>query len=430
MNKSFIVVDCLAGDFGKGTTVDFLTRKYNSNLTIKFSGGSQCAHHCEDENGNHHMFSQFGAGSFSGARTLLGKNVLINPLTFLEEEKKLSRLIDNPFDKVFIDENAVIISPYHQAVNKLIESNRGNSKHGSCAQGIWQTRLDSINNPAECIRAKDLNNYKALHDKLLSAYVRMHQVLKDANIKLDFRDIYCKPFFDNRENLVEVYRNFAKKVKIIDFDNVNWLINNSVNPIFEGNQGIILDENEGFYPYTTGTSTTSKHALQMLKDCNWQGEKEVIGGLRTFATRHGVGPLPTESTELSNILNDKYNLTNPWQDNFRFGWLDLNLLRYSLQVDGNINSLSVTHIDELKKLDKWKVCHYYEDTEGKKWTLNKLNNPAIEDMEIITKKLLNSRPIYEEYDKDEVLSLVEWELERKIKVKSFGAKCNEKELVF
>lgn len=424
--KAFIVVDLGFGDFGKGTTVDFLTRKYKSDLNVRFSGGAQCAHHVVDENGNHHMFSQFGAGTLAGARTLLGKNVLVNPITLIEEETRLFKLVKNPLEKLYIDENAVIITPYHRLVNQLLEKQRGNSKHGSCGHGIWQTRLDSINNARTCLRAGDLYNYDLLEDKLLRISNRMHDILVHAKVDANIsQEIFSNI---NGEKLIELYRSFYSKVHIVDFDNVQYLINNSNAPILEGNQGVLLDEDEGFYPYTTGTSTTSKHALQMLIDCNWKGEKEVIGGLRTFMTRHGVGPLPTEDKELNSVLTDKYNLTNEWQDNFRFGWLDLNFLRYAIQVDKNIDSLALTHIDELSKFKKWKVCHHYEEN-GLKWALKKEVNPTIEKMETLTKRILNSKPIYEEYEADEIIPMLEWELERKVRVKSFGPKSNEKEFV-
>jgi hypothetical protein len=112
---------------------------------------------------------------------------------------------------------------------------------------------------------------------------------------------------------------------------------------------------------------------------NWEGEKEVIGVLRTYMTRHGVGPF---NGGLEKILVDKNNPHNDWQDSMRFGLLDFNLLRYALKYDGNINSLALTHIDEIGKI--------YQPGE---------------------------------------FPDVEKELGLKIKVKSFGPKSNEKELI-
>jgi adenylosuccinate synthase len=376
MNKASIVVDLGFGDSGKGTIVDFLTRKYNSNLTVRFSGGPQCGHHVYDEAGNHHMFSQFGAGSLAGARTLLTKGMLINPLNLLKEEEKLSKLVDEPFNKLYIDENCVIITPYHRLANQILETSRGNNKHGSCGQGVWEALKDSLDNPARTLYASDLQG--DIFTKLHEIKHRMIDVLIKNN--LGYQNLI------NNINIFDLkndYHKFLSNVAVLNSYGVHYLINKSINPIFEGNQGILLDgDNEKFYPYVTANSTTSKNALKLLKDCGWAGETEVVGVTRTYLTRHGVGPLPNEMKVLNDILYDKNNPFNQWQDNMRFGLLGVDSLRYAMEYDGNINSLAVTHFDEIDKI--YQPGHFPDI--GKKLGL-------------------------------------------KIKIKSFGPKSNEKEMI-
>jgi adenylosuccinate synthase len=428
-NLATIIADLTAGDAGKGTFTDFLCRKHESDFVIRYNGGAQAGHNVMDSNGIHHLFAQFSSGTLFGAKTLLSKYMMVSPFNFENEEEALQSIgISNSFNNVFIDENALVTTIFHRSVNRLLELSRGSNKHSSCGMGIGETALDNINNPTESIKIKDLTNKKLLLEKLEKCKNRMLARLSEKNIS-PIDNVCGRSFYADLDILVGGYSNFIKKVNIVTSKEVNELINASKFPIFEGSQGVILDETYGFYPYTTWSNITSHNALQLLKDCNWAGQKEVIGVTRTFATRHGVGPLPTEDLFLNKILTDKYNITNPWQDNFRFGWLDLNLLRYALEVDGNIDSLAVSHVDELQKLDKWKVCgHYTKD--DKAWMLEKLKNPTIEDMEKLTKKIFDSRPFYGEYGRDEVLPLIEQELKLKIKIKSFGPKCNEKELIF
>ncbi len=435
-NKAFVVVGLLYGDEFKGGAVDFLTRKFNSNLTVRFSGSSQCGHSVTDEKGNHHIFSQFCSGALAGARSLLSKYMTINPLNLEREEKVLSKLIDSPFKNLYIDENAVVVTPFHSVTNKLIELSKGKSKEGSCGQGCWETELDSINNPDTCLRIKDLQNRPLTLEKLHLTASRMLQRLKDnlitnVNLKDDAGAIFFLDLNQFIQDLTLKYAAFSVKVNIISTEQVNELINNSNSPVFESNQGICLSPTYGFFPYVTANSTTSENALKMLKDCNWKGEREVIGVTRTYATRHGAGPLVTEDNSLNSILSDKYNITNPWQDNFRFGWLDLNLLKYAIEVDGNIDSIAVSHIDELEKLDKWKVCFYYQDKDNKNlmWELAKIENTNINLQENLTKQILDSRPIYLEYSKDSILPLIEKTLGKKIKLKSFGPRSDQKEWI-
>lgn len=57
------------------------------------------------------------------------------------------------------------------------------------------------------------------------------------------------------------------------------------------------------------------------------------------------------------------------------------------------------------------------------------NHTNIEIQESITKRLFNSRPIYKEYKKEEILGIIEQELGKKIKIISYGPKSNEKKWI-
>lgn len=426
--KAFIVIGLGYGDEGKGSTVDFLTRKYASDLTIRFSGGSQCGHGVMDKYGNYHVFSQFGSGSLAGSRTLLGRNMFINPFDLKNEEKKLSNLIPNPLNNLFIDENATLITPYHRSVNRIIESHKGKNKNGSCGQGVWETKLDSLNNIDNSIKFKDFKDRKLIFEKLCNTKYRMLQKLNDLNIP-DLENFPDYSFFDSKTiDLVELYFVLMDKINIISSKDALRLINKSNNPVFEGNQGIGIDENCGFFPYVTATDTTSNLALDLLDESNWCGDTEVIGVTRGYATRHGVGPFVTESKLLSSTLTDRHNCENLWQDHFRRGWLDLNLLRYSINVDGYIHSLAVSHLDEVENsIDRFKFCYYYKhDKTGEIWSLEKNEGINIKLQEQITNKMLESSPCLIEVKKEEILGLIENEFGKKIKIKSFGPRANEK----
>jgi adenylosuccinate synthase len=84
--QAIITVDPGFGDSGKRAWVDFLTREYRSDLTIRYSGGSQCGHNVQLPDGRRHTFSQYVAGTFAGAKTYLGPQTIGNPYA-LEKEK-------------------------------------------------------------------------------------------------------------------------------------------------------------------------------------------------------------------------------------------------------------------------------------------------------------------------------------------------------
>jgi adenylosuccinate synthase len=116
--------------------------------------------------------------------------------------------------------------------------------------------------------------------------------------------------------------------------------------VYEGAQGILLDENHGFHPHTTWSTCTARHALHWLRDSPHQVEK--VGVLRSTLTRHGAGPLPSESAELSAQLPEPHNSGAGWQGAFRVGWFDPVLLRYAMAANGGVDWLAVTHVDRVQ----------------------------------------------------------------------------------
>jgi len=113
--------------------------------------------------------------------------------------------------------------------------------------------------------------------------------------------------------------------------------------VFEGAQGILLDEHHGFHPHTTWSTCTARHALRWLRDSPHRVER--VGVLRSTLTRHGAGPLPSESEELSARLPEPHNSSAGWQGAFRVGWFDPILLRYAMAANGGVDWLALTHVD-------------------------------------------------------------------------------------
>jgi adenylosuccinate synthase len=93
MRQAFIVVDLGFGDAGKGTVVDWLSRRFPDAIVVRFNGGPQAAHNVVTPEGKHHTFSQFGSGMLvAGVSTHLSKHVLINPLNMWTEAQALAEL--------------------------------------------------------------------------------------------------------------------------------------------------------------------------------------------------------------------------------------------------------------------------------------------------------------------------------------------------
>ncbi len=387
-NKIFLVAGLGYGDEGKGKIVDAITRKFNSTLTIKYNGCAQCAHNVVTDDGKHHTFSQFGAGTLAGADTFISEYCVINPISFLNESTYLEKLgIENPFEKVYIDENAIITTPFHMALNRLKEMLRGDKKHGSCGEGIWEAVCDKENVPELSLTIGDLFlDINSLYCKLNAIWAlkkyQFQRFSNDFNLKnysdSQIHDEAYNQYFQELSiindpgsifapyTVVSEYKKFAQKINLIknhnndDGKDLRNLFKKHKNIVFEGSQGVLLDkdiESE----HQTATKTTFTNAYDILEYSGiYDNDYEIktIGVTRTYQTRHGAGPFVTENG--INLEKEKHNVTNQWQNNFKTGALDLVALDYSIGniLECHIDYLAITHLDCLDKNEN-KVCFQY-----------------------------------------------------------------------
>jgi adenylosuccinate synthase len=169
--------------------------------------------------------------------------------------------------------------------------------------------------------------------------------------------------------------------------------------IFEGAQGVLLDEWRGFHPHTTWSTTTFANALEILREIGYGDPVRKLGLLRGYFTRHGAGPFPTEDFELTNRIPDVHNGDSGWQKQFRVGWFDAVLARYALAVSGGADSLVLTCLDRLESVGRnIRIALSYRHTEGR--AIQELPiNPNLTDLawqEKVTDFLKTVRPVYEE----------------------------------
>ncbi|MFD0888991.1 adenylosuccinate synthetase, partial [Streptosporangium algeriense] len=149
--------------------------------------------------------------------------------------------------------------------------------------------------------------------------------------------------------------------------------------VFEGAQGVLLDEWHGFHPYTTWSTTTFANALELLG-----GAGAVrLGVLRSHTPRHGPGPLVTEDRTLG--VTERHNGTGPYPGPFRVGHFDAVAHRYALAVTGGADALALTHLD----VPVSRMCVSYDIGELPVGTAGDLDGQAR-----LTERLLRARPRY------------------------------------
>lgn len=355
--QALIVTDLGYGDAGKGTTVDFLARQKET-VVVRYNGGPQAAHNVVTPDGRHHTFAQFGSGSFTpGVRTHLSRFMLLNPLNMFPEAEHLMALgVRDIWQRVTVDRQAMIITPWQQAANRLREIARGGSRHGSCGQGVGETMADSIARPDLVIRVGDIETDLLSKLQALRQY-KLTQLQREVGDVLAPDEWALLTDTSFADLLVAAYRNWATFVQIVEGDYLGALAAQTEQLVFEGAQGVLLDEWFGFHPYTTWSTTTPANALQLLADIGYTDEVKRLGILRAYTTRHGPGPFVTEDTVFGRGIPELHNDTGAWQGAFRYGHLDLVAHCYAVDVSGGMDELVVSGLD---RQDAWQYCWAYE----------------------------------------------------------------------
>ena len=373
-----VVIGANFGDEGKGLMTDYFCSKFPKNekvLNVRFNGTCQ-AGHTVVKGQKRHIFSHFGAGSLNGnVITFLTSDFYVNPILFNKEYDELVALGVRPV--VIIDSTAPVITFYDMLYNRVIESSRGENRHGSCGMGLWEALL----------RGKAGN--------VLTVDDLKKGVLKLANQIIDIRDNYFAEKFKQDgiefnssvvddidwfdEDIIDKYI-FESKLMLerIRIEDEKSVLNRFNNIVFEGAQGLLLDwMNREYMPYLTASRTGLFNVNRLLKLIEEPFNFEVCYITRSYFTRHGAGLFKSE-VENKEVLgikeNDKTNFLNTWQGLFRYGYFDLDLFRKTIEKDlSDIDlidfkkSICVSHLDEtdsyIMTVDKIKIDDFISQFE-------------------------------------------------------------------
>jgi adenylosuccinate synthase len=349
------------GDEGKGSSVDFICRQQSAKLVVRFSGGAQAGHRVVTHDGREHIFSQFGSGTFAGAATHCSRYMMINPITFLAEERYLAKDcgIKNAFSRVTIEDGALITTPFHVAANRLVEIARDAGRHGSCGMGVGETMKDSLTfgrGSADVVTAGDLRSLPSLRSKLKRIQERKRSEVDAAGGRVSASSLGVPEWeILSSERFIDIalteYATFlATGVSIVDEAWLTSLLLREPSAVFEGAQGVLLDQDWGFHPHTTWSDCTWANAERLIPR-NLRDQVRRWGVLRTFSTRHGSGPFPVEADPFPDYARGDHNTFNLWQHNFRAGPFDLVLAKYAVDVMSGIDGLVLTHLDRIEKME-------------------------------------------------------------------------------
>ncbi|WP_042478417.1 adenylosuccinate synthase [Bacillus ndiopicus] len=370
---SIVVVGTQWGDEGKGKITDFLSKQ--ADVIARFAGGDNAGHTIKigEETYKLHLIP---SGIFYKEKTsVIGNGLVVNPKSLVTELKGLqARGIDT--SNLRISNRAHVILPYHIQQDIVEEESRGDQKIGTTAKGIGPCYQDKIARIG--IRMADLLDKGIFEQKLrenIALKNRLFEKLYEVE-GVNFDDIF-EEYFTYGQELAQYVTDTSKIL--------NDVLDEGGKVLFEGAQGVMLDIDQGTYPYVTSSNPVAG-GVAIGAGVGPNYVSRVVGVCKAYTSRVGDGPFPTElHDDIGQQIREvgrEYGTTTGRPR--RVGWFDSVVVRHSRRVSG-ITDLALNSIDVLSGLETVKICTAY-DYNGEIITEYPANLHIIEQC----------KPIYEE----------------------------------
>jgi adenylosuccinate synthase len=371
--SNIVILGAQWGDEGKGKLVDLLADRFD--YIVRYQGGHNAGHTILIGDRKFVLRLVPSGILHPGKTAVIGNGLVIDPLALLEELEQLIATGVDVANQLRIGNRAHVLLPTHRLVEKISESLPGKTPIGTTLRGIGPCYEDKAGRRG--IRMADLldRDYfpQAARDLMQDHVTRARAFGVEDGVDID--------------EMVARYAVAAERIRPLVCDTAYLLrdaMNSGKNLLFEGAQGTMLDIDHGTYPFVTSSSACAGGA------CTGTGVPPtkidvVIGISKTYITRVGGGPFPTEALDSRGdvIRNRGREFGSVTGRPRRCGWFDVPLLRYSAALNG-FETMVVTKLDVLDELDEIPVCVGY-----------KIGGVTTSEMPATVRELAKAEPVYE-----------------------------------
>lgn len=323
------------GDEGKGKVVSHLCSILPNPLVVRFSGGHQAGHRVV-ANGVDHVFSNFGSGTLHGVPTYWSEFCTVDPVGLFNEYSVLLRKGISP--RIYLNDKCPVTTPFDKAANLILAAGSG---HGTCGVGVGQTYQ------------REQDGYSLLVCDLFNPWV--------LKIRMGLIEGYYRRLVPDivTQELLDKFLAGCWFLTHADFIRRSTGLGDCGDRpvVFEGSQGLLLDQNIGFFPYVTRANTGLTNILSMGHD------PDVWLVTRAYQTRHGPGPMSNDGLTIEVRAQNDHNRDDGHQGRFRTAPLDLSLIKYAVERSGcRPTALVITCLDLLReyKLTIDSALHQYQ----------------------------------------------------------------------
>ncbi|MBZ5752307.1 MULTISPECIES: adenylosuccinate synthase [Metabacillus] len=371
--SSVVVVGTQWGDEGKGKITDFLSE--NAEVIARYQGGNNAGHTIKF-GGETYKLHLIPSGIFYKDKiSVIGNGMVVDPKALIKELAYLhERGVTT--DNLRISNRAHVILPYHLKLDEVEEERKGANKIGTTKKGIGPAYMDKAARVG--IRISDLLERDVFEEKLVRALEEKNRLLEKF---YEVEGFTVEEILDEYYEYGQQFKHYVTDTSVV----LNDALDEGRRVLFEGAQGVMLDIDQGTYPFVTSSNPVAG-GVTIGSGVGPTKINHVVGVSKAYTTRVGDGPFPTE---LLNEIGDQirevgreYGTTTGRPR--RVGWFDSVVVRHARRVSG-LTDLSLNSIDVLTGIETLKICVAYNH-KGK--TINEY--PAS------LKILAECEPVYEE----------------------------------
>ena len=363
---SVVVIGTQWGDEGKGKITDFLSQ--DAEVIARYQGGDNAGHTIVID-GKKFKLHLIPSGVFFPEKiSVIGNGVVVNPKSLVKELEYL-HTEGVSTENLRISDRAHVILPYHIKLDQLQEAAKGDNKIGPA----YMDKAARVG-----IRIADLLDKEIFASRLKTNLAEKNRLFSKMyeSEELSFDEIF------------EEYYAYGQQIKQYVTD-TSVILNDALDAgkrvLFEGAQGVMLDIDQGTYPFVTSSNPVAG-GVTIGSGVGPSKINKVVGVCKAYTSRVGDGPFPTELFdevgERIREVGHEYGTTTGRPR--RVGWFDSVVMRHSRRVSG-ITNLSLNCIDVLSGLDTVKICVAYD-----------LDGERIDYYPASLEQLKRCKPIYEE----------------------------------
>lgn len=366
--SSVAIIGMQWGDEGKGKVTHLFSEK--ARHIARAQGGNNAGHTVMADLREYRFHLVPSGILYPRTKCYIGGGTVVDPASLLGEIEGLKKMGVSVLNRLFLSSYCHIVTPYHRAIDRKAEGERGSLSIGTTGRGIGPCYADKVNRVG--IRLVDL-----VHPEIFRRKLEFAAKLQGAEISFDLEAVYTE-YLEYAKQLGQ----YMTPVEEMLFE----ARRKKENILFEGAQGTFLDVTFGTYPFVTSSCTLSGGISTGLGIGPGSIDR-VVGVAKAYTTRVGSGPFPTELKEGESDLFPDHQAAREigvtTGRKRRMGWLDLCMLRHAVVLNG-VDSLALMKLDVLDELETIKICVGY-----------RCRGSALKHFPALTEDLQEIEPIYE-----------------------------------